>query len=1123
MYLDYAAIPFDKDGRIERPALMLCSLSGDALGVLSGVSNLQLTVKFSEASEMTFDIAKTVDGEENPLYAAVSGHKLIRTEHFGVYVTSEPQTTADGVREAKSVTCYSIEKRLEDRQFFIEEGTFNFYDPSNLENTVMGRILEKAPEWKIGEVSSSLIGKYRTFDEYSDTLYSFIGGDATEKFRCLFVFDPYAMTISVYDADEERSVLPIYLDFDNLVSELNITELSGELVTAMRPYGADGLSIYDVNPTGSNWIYDISHFIENGDIDAALSKKWRGWETEIQSNRARFSALTALRAGTTAALLAKQAEQTEVAYEIESLRTQQNVTIETLAKETTDAGKESQQKALDGINAALSEKNAEKAAVDSEIAALNAKLSGSGSYGEQIEALVAELAMENYFTADELSVLEKYFVEQEMTDETFVASDVDTAVSGVTQGVVSGSICVSGSTLQRIDMTEPSTKTIYTMAGGKLAIDALSLTCDIIRASAEVSGGRIVMSAYVGTLSIKESTLSSGLVTISADVGSVTSDAVNVTTDDITECLGSALTTVISNGSVYITVNVSEYQKYAVQEELYQYAAKTLSDVATPTYEFTVEGGNFIFAKEFAPFRDTLKLGCGIYLRVSDERVITPNLIEFSVDFEDESSFSMIFSSRFKRQDSVNTLRDMIETGYSSGRSFDAAKYIYNRTSGKMSQVTQFINGALDAAVNAIIGAANQSVRIDGAGIEVGGDDGCKFRIVNNMIALTDDNWQHAKVALGRFATDDGGTYFGVHADVIGGKLVVGNNLVIENEQVDEDGNPTGVMQFKVDSTGAWLNNSTFVLQKDSGGRILLDPRWGIAGGSSLLFETSGTTVTPKFVDEDGDLILDSDNMPENANFYFDINTGNAYFRGKVYATDGVFNGTVYATDGEFTGKVTATSGSFKGAIYAESGEFKGKVNATGFYINGDNALTTGNKIASNYLDLGNIQLDGTTGNISMTGNLNLSGVSSITWGSNNPKQDLSSYATKTYVDNNKGLNANEVDSAISTYIDNTSITAEKLQGRVVNMLDRWGDVVGNMTIADTTTGDGISINTSYGGFQVYSGGNVYFSAGSGGNLTIQSNRVQLGYAALCLSSTYGYGSSLPNSGVYGQIFFLKQ
>lgn len=347
--------------------------------------------------------------------------------------------------------------------------------------------------------------------------------------------------------------------------------------------------------------------------------------------------------------------------------------------------------------------------------------------------------------------------------------------------------------------------------------------------------------------------------------------------------------------------------------ELLEYAEDVLSDVASPTYEFDVDSGNFIFANQFAPFREKLRLGDGLYLRLQSGKVITPILIEIELDFEDTDKLSLTFSNRFKRHDGVNTLKDMIESSYSSSRGFDAGKYIYNQTAGAMSKVTEFLNSSLDASANTIYGASNQSVRIDGAGIHVGGESDCQIRIINSMIALTDDNWKHAKIGIGLFSSPETGSYFGVNADVIGGKLLVGNNLVIENT------NDHGVMQFKVDSTGAWLYNSTFVLAKDSGGKLLLDPDYGFVAGNGNLYSVDGMTVRPSFVDSGGNIVLDGDGFPKNANFYIDSRTGNAYFRGKIYATDGVFNGTVYAKDGEFTGTIHAINGEFSGTIKAST------------------------------------------------------------------------------------------------------------------------------------------------------------------------------------------------------------
>ena len=50
---------------------------------------------------------------------------------------------------------------------------------------------------------------------------------------------------------------------------------------------------------------------------------------------------------------------------------------------------------------------------------------------------------------------------------------------------------------------------------------------------------------------------------------------------------------------------------------------------------------------------------------------------------------------------------------------------------------------------------------------------------------------------------------------------------------------------------------------------MILDPQYGLLAGTGDLFTTEGTTVIPSFLDEDGDLILDEDGIPENANFFF--------------------------------------------------------------------------------------------------------------------------------------------------------------------------------------------------------------------------------------------------------------
>lgn len=924
MYLDYSKLEFDRDGNPETPELVLKTLSDKVIGVIPGVHNLKLNIKFAEPSEISFDVPAKINGEDNPFYDAVSGYKQIYTRCYGVYEILGPSTEANGISEIKHVKGYSYEKTLESKKFFLEEGTFNFWNPAAPTDTVLGRILEIAVGWSAGYVSPTLIGRYRTFDDYDNYLLPFVYNSAPEKYRCVFVFDTYNRAINVYDADEEITNLPIYLDFDNLLESIEITEQSEELVTAIRPYGADGLDIRAVNPIGTNWIYDLSYFISNGDISGALAAKWNAWQHSIVNKQMYYKGLVALQASSTVRLIAEQAALTDLNGELDSLTGQQSVTIQALAMETTSAGISSQQSVLNNINAKISAKNAEISAKKSLIDSIQREMD---SYTAEIKAVVDELAIKNYFSDDEYAELSHFMHEQDITENTFVASTLDATVSGNSYNLTNESISISGSAISLVDLTSTFSKKMYVMSGGKFALSGgYAVSGDIIRGTLETkSNGSFVMSFYAGTICVNNKTAASGTITISGTYSGLSSNVKAVTIDEVTTYEGTTLQFTASSGSMFLTANVSEYQKYSVQTELYDYAVGVLSDLATPTYEFSVDSGNFLFAQEFAPFRDQLKLGKGVYLNIGDS-TITPYIIEFELSFEERNKFSIVFSNRFKRHDATNTLKDMIETSYSTSRSFDASKYIYNQASNQASSVSKFLSDSFDAAKSTILAASNQSVIINGSGIHVGGNSKYQLRLIDKMLAMTDDNWAHAKLAIGLFASPEVGEYFGVNAEVIGGNLIVGNNLIIENANDD------GVMQFKVDSTGAWLNNSTFVLQKDNGGKIIIDPKYGIMAGTQLLFNTSGTTVTPGFIDRNGNMTFDSAGMPTNTNFFLDIRDGSAYFRGKVKATSGEIGGFTIESD----------------YLHAGSGSNYVAINGSGTNTNSLYAFWAGNANAAN-------------------------------------------------------------------------------------------------------------------------------------------------------------------------------
>lgn len=971
MYLNYSNIEFDSYGRPEQPELVLQTLDGTTIGVLNNAYNLQFNIKYSELSELRFSLPAYSNGMRTHLYDRVTGYKLIYTKNYGVYLVMNPVVTGDGIEEVKEVRCYSIEKELDTKNFFLEEGTFNFWNPASPSDTILGRILELSVGWSVGEVSPSLVGRYRTFDSYSDRLLSFIYNNAPEKYRCAFVFDPYQKTISAYDLDVEAKILPIYLDFDNLVEQVEVSELTDDLVTALSPFGSDQLDIRAVNPIGSNWIYDISHFISTGDIPSELAEKWDLWQASVIANQEYYTGLISMRSSASSRMLVLKAELIDLQGELQDLTNQQSVIIQQIANkdETLQDDLDNVNKLIDAKNKEITDKESEIQQADSEI---NNKESG---YTSQINAITARLSLTNpdNFTPEEYNVLAKYFIEQDITENTFVATSINSTVSGSFLDFSNVSIIISDSQITEIGMSGDIKKTMYTMTGGSFIINGdedKSVSGDVIRGTLDLGDdSSFVMSLYAGTIKSGDTTAQSGMVSLYGSVTEFQNDVKDVYVGDVVTREGTQLSLSSGDVTIYMTANVSEYQKYSVQMELYDYAKNVLKDLSSPTYEFSIDSANFLFSKEFSLFKDSLRLGNSVYLKLHRDEVVTPRIIEFEFEFEDWSKISLVFSNQFKRRDNVNTFKDMVESSYSSGRNFESSKYIYNQAAGQVSMVSDYMQNSLDAAKQSIHAATNNSVVIDGAGIHIGGESDRQIRIVDSMIAMTDDRWQTAKLAIGNFVSEDVGDYWGINADLIGGKLIIGNNLVLENETDD------GVMQFKVDSTGAWLNNSTFVLQKDSGGKIIINPAYGIVAGTSSLFDTNGTVVTPSFIDENGDIVKDNDGFPQDTNFYLDIRDGTAYFRGTVQASSGSIGGWTIAENQLYSGSgntyVALNSSGAEdslyaiwagdsdpaasnfyvkrdGTVYAKNGTFGGRIEATSGSFSGElSAVTVSGNIAS--------------------------------------------------------------------------------------------------------------------------------------------------------------------------------
>ena len=957
--IDFSKIPRDKYGNILPPKLVLKTRYDKVLGVLGRYFGLELSLKFNEVSEGSFSIPAYVEGEATPFYKRVLNGSLIQIDPYGIFIVSETEIENDGVAEIKHVTLRSREYEFESKKLVFPAGTYNFYNPVDNTDTIVGMLLEKLRNWKVGYVDPALWNKYRTFGDTNTGALSFACGEAQTTYECVFVFDTYDKTFDVLDATVDRSVLPIYISTRNLIETIEVNESDDNMATVLSVYGADPISIRDVNPIGTAEIYNLGYYISLGELPADVEAKYKTWKSDIAAAQANFSNLVSLRGASSGRYIAESARLTDMENELSTNENLRTTYTQALASAKTSEGKALAQTRLDELVAERKKIQAKIATQKEKLEAIQAEYDG---YVSAIADIVNTLKVSAYFTAEELEILDPYFVEQDFSDSSFAVFDVDIDATGDSYSNLSAATLSFANVTINNTTVAGSDHHIFDIKGGTVAISdgEYSLAGDIIRATLDkFDDDNLVLSVYLGATVIGEDKFSGGTLTcvgITADdIDSLLAN-MNVHSDTIkdaetgvshsVEYYTGDMSISITDAASYVTRTASEYQQAAVAQELYDYATSQLEKIAYPTYTFDVKSGNLVWDSTFKPFNDKLQLGSALYLQISDDVRLTPLLLEVQLDFE-ERSLELIYSNEFQRNDAVRSLKDIISESASTNRSFDMSKFQYGKGSSAYSAVSNFLQQGLDAAHSIVTAGRDNSVTIGPSGVVVT-TDGSDERIVisDGMIALVNDADDTSRMAMGHFYNEATQTdYYGILADVIGGKMVVGENLFMEC--VREDGE---ISKFIFDSQGAQLYNSIMYIQSQYGGHIGLDGNYGIFMGGNQVFETDGNGfIHPTFIDESGAVVYDDEGFPENVNFWADIN-GDIWLRGKVYATDG---------------------------------EFVGDVTARNFYFqDGDDIKTLLNQAEKSfdlsdldYIDLGGIVLDGRTGNISFEG------AGSITWG----------------------------------------------------------------------------------------------------------------------------------------------
>ena len=177
--------------------------------------------------------------------------------------------------------------------------------------------------------------------------------------------------------------------------------------------------------------------------------------------------------------------------------------------------------------------------------------------------------MSNFFTEEEYIALNRYFIEADLTEDTFVATNLNTTLSGEAYSLVPGMLSVEDAEITFVNFEEEFNRQMYTIVGGNSLFQVVPRCLAILFVERLNLAVVTVFSVFTQELSSQATlSLTSGTITVHGSYSGFTSDLHEVNEDGILSQVATQLSFTVSDGSMYITADISDYQRYSVQMEV---------------------------------------------------------------------------------------------------------------------------------------------------------------------------------------------------------------------------------------------------------------------------------------------------------------------------------------------------------------------------------------------------------------------------------------------------------------------------------------------------------------------------------------------------------------------------
>ncbi|MCY9758379.1 phage tail protein [Paenibacillus alvei] len=242
------------------PQLFMCKPNKQSISKMSEAYNIRFSQKLGTLNELNFTLPMYIEKHHsinrNENADKIKGRylvKLVLGSYTEFFVITNLNKSGKDSGEELEIQALSLGFEMNDK--ILRDYTAVSKTATEILNEIMIDTI-----WKVGYVDAEFDLKRRGLEVSSSTVLEQVF-EVAKTFNALVVWDTLKRTVSFQKPDLVGLNKGFKIRYGKYLEQLNQDDNAEEIITRLKMYGKEDISIREINPTGTTYIEDFNYFV----------------------------------------------------------------------------------------------------------------------------------------------------------------------------------------------------------------------------------------------------------------------------------------------------------------------------------------------------------------------------------------------------------------------------------------------------------------------------------------------------------------------------------------------------------------------------------------------------------------------------------------------------------------------------------------------------------------------------------------------------------------------------------------------------------------------------------------------------------------------------------------------